>query len=134
MNDSGLLIFDKKLEEVLIENLWIIDGNYNRTIPKRLEYCDTVIYLDFNRITCLMSVIKRVITNYGITRPDMSDNCPERFDFEFLKWIWGFNKKYRKKYYKLLLNNVDSQVVILKNRKDVRKLIENYLITNILGI
>ena len=34
--------FDKKLDDVLSKNEWIIDGNYSRTLRKRLSKCDTV--------------------------------------------------------------------------------------------
>lgn len=57
--------FDERLSNELEKDSWIIEGNYNRTIPKRLEYCDTVIYLDFSRLTCLLGVLKRRIAFYG---------------------------------------------------------------------
>ena len=76
--------FDARLSEELEKPQWIIDGNYNRTMPQRLEKCDTVIYLDFNRFVCLWGAVKRVIRGYGKTRPDMGGNCPERFDWEFI--------------------------------------------------
>ena len=41
--------FDCVHEAALAEEKWIMDGNFDRTIPRRLERCDTVIYLDFSR-------------------------------------------------------------------------------------
>ena len=38
--------FDKKLEEVLIDDSWIIDGNFRRTLELRIKESDTVIFLD----------------------------------------------------------------------------------------
>ena len=38
--------FDKALQAELEKEEWIIDGNFSRTLPRRLEYCDTVIWLD----------------------------------------------------------------------------------------
>ena len=110
---------DAKILEEMEKSRWIIDGNYNRTLPQRLEYCDTVIYLDFPRVVCLMGVLKRVISTYGTVRPDMPDGCPERFSWEFLQWVWRFNGKHRKKYYDLLAKT-DKQVYILKNRREVK--------------
>lgn len=39
--------FDARLQSILKRDAWIIDGNYARTLPQRLEYCDTVFFLDF---------------------------------------------------------------------------------------
>ncbi|EGT3616044.1 DNA topology modulation protein [Clostridium perfringens] len=116
--------FDNLLLEVLEREKWIIDGNFNRTLPLRIEKCDTVIYLDFSRITCLYGAFKRVICNYGHTRDDMGGNCPERFDFEFFKWIWNFNKQNRSKYINILNNLESKKVYILRNREEVKKFLE----------
>ena len=118
----------EEMNEIILREMekpqWIMDGNYNRTLEKRLERCDTVIYLDFSALACLMGVLKRVITNYGTVRPDMGEGCPERFDPEFMKWIWDFNKNKRKHYYELLNAQKDKQVYILKSRRAVNKFLE----------
>lgn len=113
--------FDVLLAKEVAKPRWIIDGNFNRTIQMRLDRCDTVIYLDFNRFVCLWGAVKRVLQNYGKTRPDMGGDCPERFDPEFMKWIWDFNKQHRKEYYAMLRQKDDARVVILKNRGQVRR-------------
>lgn len=117
--------FDAILRRELKRDTWIMDGNFNRTMPERLSRCDTVIYLDFSRLTCLLGVVKRVVTTYGTVRPDMGEGCPERIDFEFLKWVWNFNKNKRKKYYRQLEAVPHAQVIILKNRRSVRKFLKN---------
>ena len=116
--------FDARLSEELEKPRWIIDGNYNRTMPQRLEKCDTVIYLDFNRFVCLWGAVKRVIRGYGKTRPDMGGNCPERFDWEFICWIWNYNKSNREKNYGLLRGTEGIQVFLLKNRRAVNQFLE----------
>lgn len=112
---------DERIMQIISEPRWILDGNYNRTLPKRLEKCDTVIYLDFSRFACLMGVAKRVLTTYGTVRPDMAEGCPERFDWEFLQWVWNFNKNKRKKYYDLLSAQTGKEIYILKNRCQVKR-------------
>ena len=94
--------YDVLHRQELAKERWIIDGNFDRTIPERLARCDTVIYLDFSRFACLMGVLKRVFTTYGKVRPDMGEGCPERIDWDFLKWVWDFNKNKREKNYRLL--------------------------------
>ena len=113
--------FDAQLVQKLEKPQWIMDGNFNRTMPTRLEKCDTVIYLDYNRFVCLFSWLKRVITNWGKTRPDMGPDCNEWIDPEFAKWIWQFNATYRKKYYALLARQRDKKIYIFKNRRQLRK-------------
>lgn len=116
--------FDKLHQAEIAKEKWIIDGNFNRTFPKRLACCDTVIYLDFSRFACLTGVLKRILTTHGTVRPDMGEGCPERIDFEFLKWVWNFNKTNRQTYYKQLRES-DADVYILKNRRQVAAFLNN---------
>ena len=115
---------DAKIMAELAKPKWIIDGNYNRTIAERIRHCDTVIYLDFSRLACLMGVAKRILTTYGTVRPDMGAGCPERFDPEFLKWIWNFNRKHRENYYRLLNEAEGIETIVLKNRRAVKRFLE----------
>ncbi len=112
--------FDALLQVELQKEKWIMDGNFNRTMPERIKRCDTIIYLDFSRFACLMGVLKRVITTYGKVRPDMGEDCPERIDLEFLKWVWNFNKNKRESYYKLLNEAENVETIVLKNRRAVK--------------
>lgn len=113
--------FDKLLLSELNKPQWIMDGNINRTIEFRLKYCDTVIYFDYSSISCLAGVIKRVIKNYGKSRSDMGGYCPERFDIKFLKNVWNFNSKLRKRYYEMLNNTKEINIIILKNHRQVKE-------------
>ncbi len=113
--------FDSLLLTELEKPTWIMDGNYGRTLQGRLERCDAVIYLDFSRLACLTGVLKRIAQSYGQVRPDMGDGCPERFDWDFLKWVWNFNKEKRGSFYRLLDESKHAQVIILKNRRQVNR-------------
>ncbi len=117
--------FDGKLAVELEKPQWIMDGNFNRTLPARIAKCDTIIYLDFSRFACLMGVFKRIITTYGKVRPDMGEGCPERFDLDFLKWVWTFNKEKREKYYRLLNEVEGKQTIVLKNRRMARRFLNS---------
>ena len=117
--------FDRRLMQELEKPRWIMDGNYNRTMPRRLERCDAVIYLDFSRLACLLGVAKRILTTCGTVRPDMGEGCPERIDLEFLKWVWNFNKNKRESYYKLLNEAENVETIVLKNRRAVKKFLKS---------
>ncbi len=71
---------------------WLIEGNYGSTLGPRLERTDTVIYLDFPIRLCLKRLIRRIITHRGHSRPDMPDDCPERFDLAFLWYMLNWNR------------------------------------------
>jgi len=119
----------EEFDEILLSEMekprWILDGNYNRTVEVRLEKCDTVIYLDFSRFTCLRQWMGRVIQNWGHARADMAEGCAEWFDPEMALWIWNFNKNNRNRYYELLSGLEGKQVFILKNRREVERFLES---------
>src|SRR4051794_905502 len=51
--------WDRIIEELVSRDAWVMDGNYGRTLDRRLAACDTVIFLDLPRLVCLWRVIKR---------------------------------------------------------------------------
>lgn len=116
--------FDRLLKNELEKSEWIIDGNIKRTLPTRLKYCDTVIYLDFPSWFCVLNAIRRLIQNYGKSRSDVGGNCEEKLDwnaFQFIHSIWQFNRKNRQNFYDLLEQAKNVKVIFLKNRKQVKK-------------
>ena len=119
--ESDRAEFDAKMLAELEKPRWIIDGNYARTLALRLEKCDTVVYLDFPRWVCILGVLKRVLTTYGTVRPDMPEGCPERFDWEFIKWVWNFNRNNREKIRAQLDALPGEKVTVLKNRREVKR-------------
>lgn len=117
--------FDERLNNALNLDSWIIDGNYSRTIPQRLPKCDTIIYLDFSRWECLLGVFQRILLYRGKVRPDMADGCPERFDWEFIKFVWNFNKNNRVMNYTYLAQAKHAEQIVLKNRREVRAFLKS---------
>ena len=124
--ESSAQEFLEKLEKELKRPQWIIDGNYGATIPQRLERADMVIFLDYPRSVCLSRALKRILSGYGKTRPDMGEDCPERLDIEFLKYIWFFRKKNRSGLAKMLAKTPE-KVIIIRNRKEYRRFFKKFL-------
>lgn len=119
--------FDEALQKELIKPQWIIDGNFNRTFPHRLQYCDTVFFFDLPAISCFWGITKRIFQNYGKTRTDMGGNCPEYFDkqkISLYKGVLNFNKTRRQDYYELLQNATNVKVVIFRSRKQADRYFE----------
>jgi adenylate kinase family enzyme len=67
---------------------WVIDGNYGGTFDIRFERADTVVVLALSRSRCLARALRRTIRNWG--RAIQADDCPERVDLAFLRWIWRY--------------------------------------------
>ncbi|MDO5546521.1 MAG: topology modulation protein [Eubacteriales bacterium] len=117
--------FDSRLAMALNMDRWIIDGNYSRTMEVRLSKCDTVIYLDFSRWACLLGMFQRLLSSHGKTRTDMSAGCPERFNWEFVKWIWNFNKNNRVQNYTYLAKAKHAESIVLHNRKEAKMFLDS---------
>ena len=52
--------FDSRLQTILQEKQWIIDGDYSRTYEPRFSACDTVIFLDFSEEACMDGIRERI--------------------------------------------------------------------------
>ena len=116
--------FDLALQAELDKPQWIIDGNFNRTIPLRLSHCDTVFFFDLPRIVCLWGITRRVLKNRGKTRPDMGGNCPEHFDSQkrsLYRNVLQFNRQHRKDYYRILSQAHHAKVIIFRSRRQAKK-------------
>lgn len=83
------------LAPIVAQDRWLIDGNYGSTMDMRLARADTVVYLDYSIALCLWRAAKRVWQFNGETRPDMGEDCPERFDWEFFRYIANWNHQAR---------------------------------------
>ena len=80
--------FDAGLQAILRQDRWIIDGNYQRTLAWRLEYCDTVFLLDYPLEVCLAGAEARI----GTKREDLPW-VEESFDPEFRQYILDFPRE-----------------------------------------
>lgn len=77
------------------EPAWIMDGSYANTFDIRMPRADTLIWLDHPRSVCVRRVLMRTLAGYGRTRADLPENCPERFNLAFLRYVWKFHKQQR---------------------------------------
>lgn len=108
--------------ELMAQEKWIIEGNYNSTMELRYTAADLVIFLDISRITCIIGVFKR----HGKKRSDLPEYLEEKFDSEFWdfnKWIWDFPKKGKKTIMDLHEKYPDKPFLVLKSRRQAKKFI-----------
>lgn len=106
--------FDRRLEEIVKKDKWIIDGNYQRTLETRLKECDTVFLLDYPLETCLAGAKSRV----GAKREDLPW-IEQELDEEFRQWILDFPNEQLPEIYELLGKCQKSkEVIIFKTREE----------------
>ncbi len=111
--------FDARLGDILDTEKWIIDGDYSRTLERRMRHCDTVFLFDFPKEVCLQGVISRL----GVQRSDMpwvdTELDPllldqvERFADEKLPTVYSLFEKYG-----------DKQIIIFKSRTEADEYIK----------
>lgn len=115
-------VFLERLQNVLVLDKWIIDGNYGSTIELRLKECDTVFFLDYSVEVCIDGIKKR----QGKPRSDMPWIETED-DAEFLEFIRNYNTQSRPKVLELLNNYPQKDVFIFKSRKEADEYLNNML-------
>ena len=104
--------FDARLSEILAHDLWIIDGNYSRTVERRIVACDTVFFFDLPADVCLDGAISRL----GKGRYDMPWIDTE-LDPKLKEEIESFHEKNRPAIYALLEKYKDGKnIVIFQSR------------------
>lgn len=101
-----------EINKIALKDKWIIDGNYSSFWGNRLERCDTIILLDYSRRVHFFRMVMRIIKGYNGVRADMAEGCPERFDWEFLKYSWHFRKNKLKNIYDVLMRYDDEKRVL----------------------
>ena len=93
---------------------WVFEGGHSRTYPERLARADTYIWLDISITLRLWRIIRRNLLDLGRTRPDMTENCPERLggeSFKFWRWTWDTRHYQREKHLKIV-NNPPAHVTV----------------------
>ncbi|MBQ3519190.1 MAG: adenylate kinase [Clostridia bacterium] len=115
-------VFLERLQNVLVLDKWIIDGNYGSTIELRMKECDTVFFLDYPVEVCIDGIRQR----QGKQRSDMPWIETED-DAEFPEFIRNYNSQSRPKVLELLNNYPQKDVFIFKNRKEADEYLNNML-------
>ena len=117
--------FLARVDQVIAEDTWVMDGNYSRTWPARLARADTVVFLDIPTWLRVWRVIRRTVLGYGRTRPDLGAECPERFDLGFIfGWVARYHWNGRPKALALMAPDGPARQLVrhhLRSRRDVRQ-------------
>ncbi len=112
--------FDTQLDEILALDSFIIDGNYQRTIEKRIKAADTIFLFDLPINICLEGATKR-LGKEGYDMPWMDVELDPKFKAE----IESFPKKNLPIIYELIERYKENKtIVIFKSREEANVFIE----------
>ena len=126
--DSDRDWMEAEMKNFLSEHTnWVIDGNYSWCYyEERMQEADQIIFLNFSPWICLFRAFKRYLTYRGKVRESMAADCPERFDWEFIRWIlWDGRTKNAKERYQRVLETYPEKVIVLRSQKEIDQFLEN---------
>jgi len=106
-------VFRARLEQVLQQERWIIDGHYAATLPMRLARCDSVFWLDLPLEECLAGIEQR----RGQPRPDMPWIETEA-DSDFADYVRAFHRTQQDAISPLLRAYSHAKLHILRSHRE----------------
>ena len=112
--------FDRRLEELLRGDAWILDGNYSRTYEPRIRACDTVIFLDYSEALCMAGITGRL----GEKRPDIPWT-EQSLDPELAALVQKFRTEIRPTLLALLEKYPEKQLLRFTTRAEAESWLEN---------
>lgn len=126
----------KKLEKIVNQKTWIIEGNYANSLELRLKNADLVIFLHAPTFKCLYRVFKRGLDRWRgkkeslpiQIRNDMTYQPSLSFDLAFTKLILFFNIKTKRTMEKLI-KQYNCNIIHLRE-KEKKAWLENYHVYN----
>ena len=120
--DSDRDWMSEQMDDFLSKNTdWIIDGNYSWCFyERRMAEADKIIFLNFSRWNCLYRAFKRYLKYRNRTRESMAPGCPEKFDWEFIRWIlWDGRTRETKSRYEKVRQIYPEKFIELQNQKQL---------------
>lgn len=125
--------FLPKVEQVVSEPCWVLDGNYSRTNTIKWPRADTVIWLDFGYFTTFRQLLFRTLYR-ALSRSELWPNTGNRESFKrsffdrssILLWFFRCYRKNRAKYLALMNSNRYPNLVFVRltNPGQARQFIE----------
>jgi adenylate kinase family enzyme len=117
-------VVKEKVENIIAEDEWIIDGNFRSTIAQLAGRADTIIYLNLSTILCLYRIVKRRYS--GNERTDIAEGCTEKLHVDFLKPVLFYKFRTDPEIRKVVASLPPAKrVVELKSQKAVNEFLIN---------
>ncbi len=116
--------WQKTVEGLLKGDSWILDGNFGGSREIRMKACDTIIFMDIPRRICLYRILKRSLIYRNKTRPDMAEGCYERFDLDFVMWVWRYPGRAREHILEQFERFRDKDIIVLKTKSEISEFLQ----------
>jgi adenylate kinase family enzyme len=114
----------EKVTRLVARDTWVMDGNYAGTFDVRMPRAQAIVFLDLPTPVCLAGILWRPARHWGRQRPDMGPGCIERYDWPFVKYVWGFREKERPRILAALETlGARADLVHVRSRREVRALL-----------
>lgn len=112
----------------LTKDSGVVDGNYSSSMPNRVKWADVIIYIDMPTCVQFWRIIRRYISiKFGLDkRCGLPDGSKEKMEWNFILWIYHWNRNHREKILSMLSSLKDKKILIIKEARnlDIKKLFE----------
>lgn len=114
----------RELDAVLAGDGWIVDGNFEATLDRRLAACDTAIFLDFPAGLSARRVMRRRLSRPR--RADLPDGLAERINFRLIGLLRDYTRTVRPELVRLLdAHAPHADVIVLRGPEEVADLVRS---------
>lgn len=125
--ETPINVWTEMQRNLIQRDRWIMDGNYGATLSLRLDAADAILFFDYPRNLCARRLLLRWWKYRGRNRPDMGEGCPERFEWDFLRWVWRYPKDKRPDLLvKLAAYSETKCVIVLQNPAAAESLLNDW--------
>jgi adenylate kinase family enzyme len=107
------------LQNILLEEQWIIEGTYRISSEFCLTEADTIIFLDLHPFLCLQRIIQRHIECYGRTRRDIPKGCTDRLTLLLMWRVLIFPWRGRRAFQQKLQYCDTKRIIRLRSPKEI---------------
>ncbi|BCJ26303.1 hypothetical protein [Actinocatenispora sera] len=108
--------------ELAAGDAWVMDGNYGSSLDIRLPRADLIVFPDLPPALCLARALRRRWRFRATGRPDRAPGCPERIEWQFLRYIGGYRRRHRGRLLAAIARYApDTPLVRLRTRRQVRE-------------
>jgi adenylate kinase family enzyme len=114
----------KKIQAVIEENTWIIEGYIEPLGHERVQRANLVLYLDYSGFQAMKGGIQRYLHYRGKTRPEMPAGNTESFG---LKFLWTLLTRQERPEIEVAIKGNEDKVTRLTSRGKTKYYLEQLL-------